>query len=253
MVPRGVVPMYSSKWNTDVTKFQVDTISPCNWRVQRHNTMMISQMKRTFNGQQGSEDQDVWNHLFKEGVCEEVLPFIKIGPSRSGKWMMNDEWFHMKVLISYKTNGKPALYHFIFSKWILNQVSLFCHAPQKIDDVNVSKVSTSHQFFFCQKVDIEFCQSFAKFGNVSIQEISYFGFYGGGWISLPLPRKQQKALYNPVIYFGFMGGVFRALCRRWFYGANRRVTPVVGHVTTSYSLREFSSTTRHATTTLITR
>ena len=151
---------------------------------------------RLFNGQQGSEDQDVWNHLFKEGVCEEVLPFIKIGPSRSGKWMMNDEWFHMKVLISYKTNGKPALYHFIFSKWILNQVSLFCHAPQKIDDVNVSKVSTSHQFFFCQKVDIEFCQSFAKFGNVSIQEISYFGFYGGGWISLPLPRKQQKAQYR---------------------------------------------------------
>ena len=46
--------------------------------------MMIAQMKRMFNGQ-GSEDQDVWNHLFKEGVCEEVLPFIKIGPSRSGK------------------------------------------------------------------------------------------------------------------------------------------------------------------------
>ena len=44
---------------------------------------MIAQMKRMFNGQ-GSEDQDVWNHLFKEGVCEEVLPFIKIGPSRSG-------------------------------------------------------------------------------------------------------------------------------------------------------------------------
>ena len=75
--------MYSSKWNTDATKFLLDTISPCNWRVQRHNTMMIAQMKRMFNGQ-GSEDQDVWNHLFKEGVCEEVLPFIKIGPSRSG-------------------------------------------------------------------------------------------------------------------------------------------------------------------------
>lgn len=50
----------------------------------QHNAMMIAQMKGTFNGQQGSEDQDVWNHLFKEGVCEEVLPFIKIGPSRSG-------------------------------------------------------------------------------------------------------------------------------------------------------------------------
>ena len=81
--------MFSSKRNTDVTKcaYGLVTMHHCDSTISQHDDD-LSHEEDVQCSRGGSEDQDVWNHLFKEGVCEEVYRSLGSVPPGWGTWSL---------------------------------------------------------------------------------------------------------------------------------------------------------------------